>query len=181
MATLIQKAIEKTMGNLFQQKIQEPTFTSSKTAFAHFNSDGDELTHRLERLSDKHARAAMARELELPVQTRFSDVFEFVDRVVVDLYGTQTSNEWRWCEQYYRHKPALRRLTLMWVTWENMRAEMPATGEEVWMRTIGDYHMNMLMGSRGPFTRCTTKHNPDSALAVVPLTQNLAEPDEDKE
>lgn len=181
MTTLIHKAIEKTLANLLKQKIEAVVLEPSKRAFTNLNGTGDEVAGRLEKLADKHAQAQLARELELPARTRFSDIFEFVDRVVVDLYGTQMTQELRWCEQFYLHKAAMRRLTLMWVTWENMRAEMPATGEEVWMRTIGDYHMNFLMSGRGPFTRCTTSHKPDTPLTVVPLNQTLAEPDENKE
>ena len=42
-------------------------------------------------------------------------------------------------------------------------------------------HMNFLMSARGPFTRCTSSHKPDTPLTVVPLSQTLAEPDENKE
>jgi hypothetical protein len=124
----------------------------------------------------------MTEELGLPVRTHFRDVYEFVDEFLVEFYPIQQENGRRWCSHWWEHPAAVRRLTLMWASWEHHRADAPATGEEVWARVVGDYHFRWLTGPYGPFIRCTgDKHSVLDPLKSDPIPVTFAEDDEDPE
>ena len=122
----------------------------------------------------------MTEELGLPVRTHFRDVYEFVDEFLVEFYAIQQENGRRWCSRWWEHPAAVRRLTLMWASWEHHRADAPATGEEVWARVVGDYHFRWLTGPYGPFVRCgAEKHSVLDPLDSEPIPVSFAEDDDD--
>lgn len=132
----------------------------------------------IERELSRQEQRFMSNELGMPMKTRYRDVYEFVDEVVLDLYPAQLSNEIRWCAKWWAHPAAVRRLTMMWASWETHRAENPATGEESWARFIGDYHFRWLTGPYSPFIRCSdTKHAMPPSLPSdpIPMTNPTAD------
>lgn len=164
---IFDKSINDALSKLLTPRITAAVPKAIKTSLP---SSAEKLDKLVEDRLGKIKTRVIARELGLPAPTVYRDVFEFVDHVVLDLYATEISNQNGWCSKWYAHGGAQRRLTLMWVTWEKARIEEPATGEEGWMRTIGDYHMAFLMGSRGPFAACNRmEHRPDTPLPSEPI------------
>lgn len=115
----------------------------------------------------------MTEELGLPVTTRYRDVYQFVDEFLVEFYAVPTSQSVKWCDHWWEHPAAVRRLTLMWASWERHRADNPATGEEVWARVVGDYHFRWLTGTYSPFTRCSSTHKLSEPLRSAPIPVDL--------
>lgn len=111
----------------------------------------------------------LAEQLDVPMPTRFASVYDFVDEVVLDLYAFDPANDRKWCRRWWDHPAAVRRLTMMWASWEHHRAERPATGEEEWARVVGDHHMAWLAGPFGPFTACQFEHVATPPLASEPI------------
>jgi hypothetical protein len=127
------------------------------------------LSQAIERQFARQVEQFATSELGFPMHTRYRDVYEFVDEIVLDLYPAQTGGDIRWCAKWWAHPAAVRRLTMMWASWEVHRAENPATGEEVWARYVGDYHFRWLTGQYGPFGRCSQGHNPSPQLPHDPI------------
>lgn len=137
------------------------------------------LQDSIDREIARQARRSLSQEFGVPLDTVFDNVYDFVDEIVMGLYAQQTSSDLRWCGSWWAHPAAMRRLTMMWASWESHRAENPATGEEVWARVVGDYHFKWLTGSYGPFIRCSHGHNPTPQLPSDPIpTTEPAEPTE---
>lgn len=138
---------------------------------------------RFDALSRRRARREASRwlveELDAPMPTRFSSVYEFVDDVILDLYGFDPANDRRWCRRWWAHPAAVRRLTMMWASWEHYRAEAPATGEETWTRLVGDHHMAWLVGPFGPFTGCQFAHVDSPPLDSEPMELDWLDEDDD--
>ncbi|RRO82665.1 hypothetical protein CXF45_10430 [Corynebacterium bovis] len=135
------------------------------------------LKQRIERRAGRDARHLLAAELDVPVRTRYMNVYDFVDDVVLDLYGFHTAQDRRWCAKWWDHPAAVRRLTMMWVSWEKHRIDRPATGEEEWTRVVGDYHMRWLVSPFGPFQSCRDRHVPNPSLPSeqVPLVDEFTD------
>lgn len=132
----------------------------------------------IDRELDRQAQRFMATDLGMPMKTRYRDVYHWVDEVFLDLYPAQAGGDVHWCSQWWAHPAAVRRLTMMWASWEAHRAENPATGEEIWARVVGDYHFRWLTGTYSPFTRCSNSHKPSPLLdsEPMPLTDPAADP-----
>lgn len=134
---------------------------------------------RLPVLLDREARREadrwMTEELGLPVQTRYRDVYQWVDEFFVEFYAVSQNQEKKWCDHWWEHPSAVRRLTMMWASWEQHRVQHPATGEEIWTRVVGDYHFRWLIGSTGPFSKCAAKHTVLEPLESAPMGSGLDE------
>lgn len=103
----------------------------------------------------------VAKNLHLEQETRYVDVFDFFDSYLSFMFP-QTS-ETNWSARWWAHPAVLRRVMLMWGSFEAKVAAAPATGEEEWLRTIGHFHMNWLtQRHNGPFER--TKPGRDVVL-----------------
>lgn len=131
--------------------------------------DDPRLPHLVRRRARREQSRWLAEELDVPMPTRFASVYDFVDEVVLDLYAFDPANDRKWCRRWWDHPAAVRRLTMMWASWEHHRAERPATGEEEWARVVGDHHMAWLAGPFGPFTACQFEHVATPPLASEPI------------
>ena len=101
-----------------------------------------------------------------PQRTKYEDVYDFVDRYVCMMWPKNQTRAW--CPQWWDHPEVVRRFTLMWTTWESAVAQKPATGEEQWLRTVGDVHMKVLADRDGSFMRCDdNKHQRAQPLIVI--------------
>ncbi|MEL4211997.1 DUF4913 domain-containing protein [Corynebacterium bovis] len=137
------------------------------------------IPHLVQRKVRKQQSRWLVEELDAPMPTRFSSVYDFVDEVILDLYCFETAQDRRWCPRWWDHPAAVRRLTMMWASWEHHRAESPATGEEVWTREVGDYHMRWLVGPFGPFQGCRSSHNANRPLDSEPIPLDRLDDDFD--
>lgn len=94
-----------------------------------------------------------SRNLKEERETRYKDVFDFFDSYVAVMFPA--TSDTHWSPRWYEHPAVLRRMMLMWGTFEAKVAASPATGEEEWLRTIGQFHMKWLTDRHnGPFERC---------------------------
>lgn len=140
------------------------------------------LSKAIDRQFARQVEQFATSELGFPMRTKYRDVYQFVDEVVLELYPVQTGGEIRWCAKWWAHPAAVRRLTMMWASWEVHRAENAATGEEVWARYVGDYHIRWLTGQYGPFGRCSQGHNPSPQLPHDPIPMTpVVKPPEDSD
>lgn len=162
--TMITDFVKKVMARQMAETVQAEAAGAIRPVGAEL--DVPQLVRRRAR---REQSRWLAEELDVPMPTRFASVFDFVDEVVLDLYGFDIANDRKWCRRWWDHPAAVRRLTMMWASWEHHRAERPATGEEEWARVVGDHHMAWLAGPFGPFTACQFEHVATPPLASEPI------------
>lgn len=161
------------MSNIFQQTY-DSAFQNKLKEIA-----GDIVISEVARISDAPGFEEMVLEaarrgaklwvqelLGSPQRTQYEDVFDFVDRYVCMMWPKNATRAW--CPKWWDHPEVVRRFTLMWTTWESAVAQKPATGEEQWLRTVGDPHMKLLADKDGSFMRCDEiKHHRAQPLQVT--------------
>ncbi|RRO98198.1 DUF4913 domain-containing protein [Corynebacterium bovis] len=155
------------------------TIETTVTGAVHRPDEDGRWPYLVRRKALKEQSRWLVEELDAPMPTRFSSVYEFVDEVVLDLYGFDPANDRRWCRRWWAHPAAVRRLTMMWASWEHYRAEAPATGEETWTRLVADHHMTWLAGPFGPFTGCQFAHVDSPPLDSEPMPLDWLDKDAD--
>ncbi|MGW9588627.1 DUF4913 domain-containing protein [Microbacterium sp. NPDC055455] len=107
-----------------------------------------------------------------PSPTRYGDVYEFFDEYVAVMWPA--NNESRWCAQWWKHPDVVRRLTVMWMSFEARVREKPATGEDEWLRLVGDVHMRILTDkNRGPFASCHHAHRPGQRVRTEQMPEQI--------
>ncbi|RRQ11986.1 DUF4913 domain-containing protein [Corynebacterium bovis] len=156
------------IGKQLAQVFAEPLGAAVAAEMRQMSVDPATVERARRRARDEKQRW-LAAELGEPVRTRYMNVYDFVDDVILDLYGFHTAQDRRWCAKWWDHPAAVRRLTMMWVSWEKHRMDGPATGEEEWTRVVGDYHMRWLVGPFGPFQSCRDRHTPNPSLPSEPM------------
>lgn len=97
-------------------------------------------------------------------QPAYASVEKWVAEHFAPMYGRPLGGEYRWCARWQEHAEALSRLEALWRSWETLRLD-PAMGMAAWYRDHLDHHLPLLLGNRGPFSRCS----PDRHEIVKPL------------
>ncbi|MCQ9334499.1 DUF4913 domain-containing protein [Corynebacterium phoceense] len=110
-------------------------------------------------------------------ETRFPSVYEFVDRIILPYYGTSQSrtSSVNWSERWWAHKEVLARLEGLWLRYETLRHDEPASYLETFFRVHGDYHMGYLMGERSVLQDCRREDMPTVALRTSPVEEKFEE------
>lgn len=88
---------------------------------------------------------------------------DWVERVIVSVYGGEVRAGAPWCAQWYMHAEAVARLHAAWMAWQGLVADPKAggaTGPSAWHRLHLDPMLAQLRSPQGPFAACMT--NPDS-------------------
>jgi hypothetical protein len=99
-----------------------------------------------------------------PPRTYFPDLESWVLGYFTPSFGRTLGGELRWCPAWWDHVEAISRLEALWRAWEQLRLD-PQLGMASWYRDHLDHHLPILLGSRGPFARCTPdRHEPDHPL-----------------
>ena len=102
----------------------------------------------------------------------YPDLEARVRDVFASTYGRSLGGEFRWCPRWWAHPEAVGRLEALWRAWEALRLDA-GTGMGVWYRDHLDHHLPILLGSRGPFRKCSPEdgHEPADALPVEPAPE----------
>lgn len=88
--------------------------------------------------------------------------------------GSRTG-DLHWEAEWWRSGEAIVRLEALWRAWESLRLD-PATGMSVWFRDHADYHLGILMGEHGPFTRSKTENKAGDPLPCTPAPRGMFTP-----
>jgi hypothetical protein len=98
----------------------------------------------------------------------YSSTEEWVAEYFAPMFARSLGGEHRWCPRWWDHAEAISRLEALWRSWETLRLD-PALGIAVWFRDHLDHQLPVLLGSRGPFAKCTAqRHDPPRPLPLEP-------------
>jgi hypothetical protein len=96
----------------------------------------------------------------------YTSAEEWVTEYFAPMFARSLGGEHRWCPRWWDHAEAISRLEALWRSWETLRLD-PALGMAVWFRDHLDHQLPILLGSRGPFARCSQqRHEPPPPLPV---------------
>jgi hypothetical protein len=96
----------------------------------------------------------------------YSSAEAWVTEYFAPMFARSLGGEHRWCPRWWDHAEAISRLEALWRSWETLRLD-PAIGMAVWFRDHLDHQLPILLGSRGPFAKCTAqRHDPPRPLPV---------------
>jgi hypothetical protein len=94
----------------------------------------------------------------------FPTLQAWVEGHFVHLYARPLGGPWRWCPHWWDHAEAIGRLDALWRAWESLRTD-PQLGMATWYAQYLDTQLPVLLGSHGPFARCTEeRHEPSRPL-----------------
>lgn len=138
--TVVSEDVQRIAAPILEEKIGELTSSS-------------EFTDRVSEEAAKAVDSWASRVLGAESKRRYADVFSFFDEYVALMFPM--TPETSWSPRWWQHPSVMRRMMLMWVSYEAKVAASPATGEEEWLRTVGHFHMKwMTSRTDGPFSRC---------------------------
>ncbi|MCT2107909.1 MULTISPECIES: DUF4913 domain-containing protein [Dietzia] len=165
MSHLFDKRIVEAFGPLLGEVATEALPAAVKDALA-TPGLGDYLARTIEKDVETFAHD----ELGLPRPLRFSDEFAFFDDYLRIAYEAGGMSQGKgWCARWWDHRSARFRVRAMWQAYEALAVRDPATCDEVFLRTVGDHHMALLMGERSPMYACQTSHQPSKPLKSEPV------------
>jgi hypothetical protein len=118
------------------------------------------MLERLATVSDSH-------------EFRFKSVYEFVDQFILVTYATTAGRieDENWAPEWWSHPEAVLRLHGLWMLYETMRKESPATYVDPFLRVSCDYHMRFLMQPDGVFAACNPDDSPSVPLKTTPVDE----------
>ena len=104
-------------------------------------------------------------------ETQFPTVYEFVDRLILPMYGATGSRirSVNWSARWWAHPEAVARLDRLWRRYEYLRVNEPVTFLETFLRGHADYHMRHLMSETGVFADCRREDEPTIPLPSAPI------------
>jgi len=111
---------------------------------------------------------------------KFQTVYEFVDQFILVTYATPPSRTLsvNWAPQWWSHPEAMLRLHTLWMSYETMRKDAPATFLEPFLRLSCDYHMRYLMQEGGVFAACKKQDFDSVPLRTTPIREEHEEKEE---
>ena len=99
----------------------------------------------------------------------FATLEAWVAEHFTQVYVRPLGGQWRWCAKWWDHAEAISRLEALWRSWEVLRLD-PGVGMATWYSQYLDPQLPVLLGERGPFTRCVENRHEISR----PLPTNSA-------
>lgn len=102
---------------------------------------------------------------------RFPTMYEFVDEIILPYYGTSSArvSSVNWSKKWWAHPEVVARLEALWLRFEALRQEEPATFMETFFRVHADYHMRHLMGESSVLQDCRRDDTHTVPLATSPV------------
>ncbi|WP_225848237.1 DUF4913 domain-containing protein [Streptomyces sp. HPF1205] len=95
-----------------------------------------------------------------PYATELAALTDWVNHLLLPVYGREISPARPWCERWHEHPEAVARLHALWLAWRHLTtSEAGLTGPSTWHRDHLDHALLQLRAPDGPFAACTT--NPD--------------------
>lgn len=108
---------------------------------------------------------------------RFPTMYEFVDQIILPYYGVSSAriNSTNWSARWWAHSEVVARLEALWLRFETLRQEEPATYMESFFRLHADYHMRWLMGESCVLQDCRREDTPTMPLPTSPVETTYSE------
>lgn len=129
-----------------------------------------ELGPALHRAAGRAAKRFAVEELGVPSNPRYPTVYDFFDDYLRPAYQVQDRSQANaWCGRWWSHHSVLFRVRAMWRTYEYLAVTDPMRADEIFLRTVGDHHMRMLLGSESPMSLCKNHHEPSEELRSEPM------------
>lgn len=106
----------------------------------------------------------------LPYATELAALTDWVNHLLLPVYGREISPARPWCERWHEHPEAVARLHALWLAWRQLTtSEAGLTGPSTWHRDHLDPALLQLRAPDGPFAACTTDaHRPNHRLLPSP-------------
>jgi hypothetical protein len=93
-------------------------------------------------------------------ETELAALRDWVDHLLLPVYGREISTTRPWCEQWLEHPEAVARLHALWLAWQQLtEAVAGLSGPSTWHRDHLDHALAQLRAPDGPFAACTTSAN----------------------
>jgi len=129
-----------------------------------------ELEPALRRAADRAAKRFAVEELGVPSTPKHPTVYDFFDDYLRPAYQVQDRSQANaWCGRWWSHDGVLFRVRAMWRAYEYLAVTDPLRADEIFLRTIGDHHMRMLLGTESPMAACKNRHEPSEMLRSDPM------------
>lgn len=112
------------------------------------------------RLGRRKAELFAAEQFGIAPTRIYPTVYDFFDDYLRPAYQVQDTNQTNaWCGHWWDHRSVLHRVTAMWRAYEYLALTDPARADEVFLRSMGDHHMQFLLGERSPMVNCRSQHS----------------------
>lgn len=108
---------------------------------------------------------------------KYASVYEFVDAIILPYYGVSSAriNSVNWSARWWAHPEVVARLEGLWLRFETLRQDEPATYMETFFRIHADYHMRILMGETSVMQDCRREDTPTISLPTSPVEEENKE------
>lgn len=128
------------------------------------------LDPALEQAAARAAKRFAVEDLGIPSTPRYPTVYDFFDDYLRLAYQVQNRSQANaWCGKWWSHQSVLFRVRAMWRSYEYLAVTDPMRADEIFLRTVGDHHMRMLLGEESPMVACRTHHEPSELLRTEPM------------
>lgn len=124
----------------------------------------------LRRAAQRAAKRYAVEDLGVPSNPRHPTVYDFFDDYLRLAYQVQDRSQANaWCGRWWAHEGVLFRVRAMWRSYEYLAVTDPMRADEIFLRTVGDHHMKVLLGPESPMLSCRTHHEPSELLRSDPM------------
>lgn len=108
---------------------------------------------------------------------RFPSMYEFVDTIILPYYGVSSARvtSTNWSARWWAHPEVVARLEALWLRYEILRQEEPATFMETFFRGHADYHLRYLLGESSVLQDCRREDTPTVPLPTSPVEITYSE------
>lgn len=129
-----------------------------------------QLEPALRRAADRAAKRYAVEDLGIPATLNYPTVYDFFDDYLRTAYQVQDRSQSNsWCGKWWAHESVLFRVRSMWRAYEYLAITDSLRSDEIFLRTIGDHHMRMLLSPESPMTNCKNHHEPSELLRSDPM------------
>lgn len=124
----------------------------------------------LRRAAQRAAKRYAVEDLGVPSNPRHPTVYDFFDDYLRLAYQVQDRSQANaWCGRWWAHEGVLFRVRAMWRSYEYLAVTDPMRADEIFLRTVGDHHMRILLGPESPMASCRNHHEPSELLRSEPM------------
>lgn len=147
------------------QKMQRMATEAAKGYAKH-----PQLEPALRQAADRAAKRYAVEDLGIPAPLNYPTVYDFFDDYLRMAYQVQDRSQANsWCGRWWAHESVLFRVRAMWRAYEYLAVTDPLRRDEIFLRTIGDHHMKLLLSPESPMTNCKNHHEPSERLRSDPM------------
>lgn len=124
----------------------------------------------LRRAAQRAAKRYSVEDLGVPSNPRHPTVYDFFDDYLRPAYQVQDRSQANaWCGKWWAHQSVVLRVRAMWRSYEYLAVTDPMRADEIFLRTVGDHHMRILLGPESPMASCRNHHEPSELLRSEPM------------